>query len=353
MRNILFILCSLLFTLPLSAQMGMGKPKDIKELAARKMLVITEQLSKKASDKLKRKGKTAELADIQKRYDAFNAMVKEVVAKRWTMHPEVEYKTWEAFKKMSTKKREQYGVLYFMSKRASHSSAGYVGAGYTILTDDMEEEEITKHDFTSLFQTCTIDKAEDVPVDKLKFNATPVYTLSLPELYPSALSVTFAITSINTYFEHRLAGGKFNRKTFAKEVAANSVRLKEKTLLILDDWKDKDLSLSRIKAIYPYPVRVVDAKELEAAVNSKDAQYAWLVVLPVVNSGSRTNSVIFVHYFIDNADGDVLSMYIPSMGGMMLKAYVGGQAGKDRMTEKTLKTMVEKGAAEAEGADKE
>ncbi|MCY7327099.1 MAG: hypothetical protein LH618_00965, partial [Saprospiraceae bacterium] len=240
MKYLLILLTTFFLTHPLSAQMGMGKPKEIKALSERKMIVITETLSKKATDKLKKKGKTAELADIQQRYDAFNAMVKSVVAKRWTMHPEVEYKTWEQIKKMPNQKREQYAIMYFMTKRAASSSAGYIPAGYTMLTASMDEEETTKHNFSSLFQTFTIDKAEDVPVDKIKFNATPVYTITLPELYPSVLSVTFALASTNNYFEHRLSDQKYSRKTITKEIAANSARLKDKTLLIPDNWKDKE-----------------------------------------------------------------------------------------------------------------
>lgn len=341
MKYPLICLFALLFTHSLSAQMGMGKPKEIKELSARKMIVITEVLGKKAGDKLKKKGKTAELADIQQRYDAFNALVKSVVEKRWTMHKTVEYKTWEQVKKMTDEKREKYAVMYFMSKRAASFSSGYIPAGYTLLNAAMDEEETTEHNFSSLFQTFTIDKAEDVPVDKIKFNTTPVYTITLPELYPSALSVTFALTSTNGYFEHRLAEQKISRKSMTKEIAENSVRLKDKTLLIRDDWKDKELSLAQIKAIYPYPVRIVKGSELEEVVNGGDSTYAWFVVLPVVNSGSRTNSVIFMHQLIDNGDGEPLGMYLPGMGSMMLKASIGGESGKDRMTEKTLKKMVE------------
>ena len=341
MKHTLIFLIALLFAQSLSAQMGMGKPKEIKELGNRKMVVITSALPKKAADKLKKKGKTAELAEIQKLYDSFNATVKDVMAERWTMHKTVEYKTWEEFKKMPDKKREKYGVLYFMSKQASRFSAGDISAGYLVLTPDMGDEKITDHNFASLFQTCTIDKAEDVPVDKIKFNATPVYGLTLPEVFPTALSIAFAITSINGYFEHRLSGEKVTRKKFMKEVAANSTRLKDKTLLVRDDWKDKELTLGQIKALYKHPVRVVSAKELEEAVMARDSQYAWFVVLPVVNSNSRTTSVIFAHQIVDNVDGDVLGMYIPSMGSMMLKAYAGGTSGKDRMTEKTLKEMVE------------
>ncbi|MCY7327556.1 MAG: hypothetical protein LH618_03310 [Saprospiraceae bacterium] len=65
------------------------------------------------------------------------------------------------------------------------------------------------------------------------------------------------------------------------------------------------------------------------------------MVLPAVNSSSRSNSVIFMHQIIDNGDGAPLGMYLPGMGSMMLKASIGGESGKDRMTEKTLKKMVE------------
>lgn len=341
MKNILILLfTSLFFSNTLSAQFGMGKPKDIKALSERKMIVITETLSKKAADKLRRKGKDAELADIQKRYDAFNAMVKNVISNRWTMHKDVEYKTWAEFKKISDKRRKNYGVIYFMTKRASNTRAGYLSAGYTMLNSDMDETDVKEHSFISLFQTFTIDKAEDIPVDKIKFNATPVYSITLPELYPSALSVTYAITCTNIYFTKRLEGGKVTRKSFEKEVAQNSARLADKTLLVLEDWVDRELTLQDIKDIYPHPVRIVNEQELVALVNSKDPKYAWFVVVPVVNSGSRTNSIIFMHQIVDNGDGDICGMYLPSLGKMILKAYTGGSTGKDRMTDKTLEAMV-------------
>jgi len=339
-RYLLVLITGILYANSATAQFGMGKPKEIKELSERKMIVIVEELSKKATDKLKRKGKTTELADIEKHYEAFNAMVKEIVEKRWTMHTEVEYKTWAAFKRLSNKQREKYGVIYFMSKRASNSRAGYVTSGYTILSSDMDEKDVKEHNFASLFQTFTVDKAEDVPVDKIKFNATPVYSITLPELYPTALSVTYAIVMTNTYFEKRVVGEKFSRKSFEKEVATNSELLADKTLLIREDWKDDELTLGRIKEIYPHPVRTVGQRELADIVASGDPAYAWFVVVPTVNSGSNANSVIYMHQIVDNANGDVCGMYLPSTGGMILKAYIGGSAGKDRMTEKTLQDLV-------------
>lgn len=209
-----------------------------------------------------------------------------------------------------------------------------------MLNSDMDETDTKEHSFTSLFQTFTIDKAEDIPVDKIKFNAIPVYSITLPELYPSALSVTYAITCTNIYFTKRLEGGKVTRKSFEREVSQNSTRLAEKTLLVLEDWVDNKLSLQDIKDIYPYPVRIVKEKELVELVNAKDPKYAWFVVVPVVNAGSRTNSVIFMHQIVDNADGDICGMYLPSMGKVTLKAYTGGTTGKDRMTESTLLAMV-------------
>lgn len=339
-RHLLVLIAGMLLAHTAIAQMGMGKPKEIKELGERKMIVIVEELNKKAAEKLKKKGKTAELADIENHYEAFNAMVKEVVEKRWTMHKDVEYKTWAAFKRLSDKQREKYGVIYFMSKRASSFNAGYVPAGYTILNSDMDEKDVKEHNFASLFQTFTVDKAEDVPVDKVKFLAAPVYTMTLPELYPTALSVTYAIAMTNAYFEKRVAGEKISRKSYEKEVAENSGRLAEKTLLIREDWKDDALTLGRIKEIYPHPVRTVSPTELADIVASGDPAYAWFVVVPTVNSSSRSNSVIYTQQIVDNATGDVCGMYLPGTGGMMLKSLIGGSSGEDRMTEKSLKEMV-------------
>lgn len=336
MKHLLILAIGLTMNYTLSAQFGMGKPKEIKELSERKMLVIVEELSKKAADRLRKKGKEEELADIQQRYTEFNAMVKDIVAKRWTMHQEVEYKTWAEFKKMSEKRREKYGVMYFMSNRASNFRAGYLQAGYTILSAETDEKDVKEHDFSSLFQTFTIDKAEDA----LKMRATPVYSVNLPELYPTALSVTHAILSTNTYFEKRLSGEKVTRKSLKKEIAVNSQRLAQKTLLIAENSKDDDLSLARIKEIYPYPVRVVSEKELGEIVASCDSSYAWLAITPIIGSNSRTNSVIFIQSIVDNADGDICGMDMPGMGSMMLASYTSGTAGKANLTEKTLSAMV-------------
>jgi hypothetical protein len=336
--SLLMLLC---YSPRIFAQMGMGKPKEIKELAERKLIVITEEPSTKVIDKLKKKGQTAEIEKIQKMYDDFNALVKISVAQKWTMHQEVEYKTWTQFKKMDNKKREKYAAIYFLSKRAARTSSGYVPAKNLILNSDMDEETTTQHDFTSLFQTFTIDKAEDVPVDKIKFG-NPVYSMTLPEVYPGALSVHFALQSTNIYFEQRLSGEKATMKSAKKEIAENSARLKEKTLLIREDWKDDDLTAGIIKEIYPYAFKFVSKEELEASILAGENDKAWLVVLPYVNSNSRSNSVIFVQQIIDNTDGQTLAMYMPSMGSMMLKGTIGGKSGKSYLTEKTLKEMVEK-----------
>ena len=328
------------FTFSAKAQMGLGKPKDIKELSSRKMIVILEEPDPKYIAKLERKGKTEEVEAVKKMYATFNETLQQAVKDKWTMQKEVEFKTWKEFKRMPDSKREKYAVMYFLSKRASSFNSGYVAARNLILHADMEEEKTEKHNFLRLFQTFTIDKAEDVPVDKWIFG-NPVYTFTLPEVYPSYISVAYALESTRLYFDKRLSGEKISMKSVKKETAENSIRLKDKTLLIRQDWLDEDLTEEKIKTIYPHPVKVVDAETLDNAVRSNDKQYAWLLNLPAINSNSRTNSVIFIQQILDNEDYTTLLYHIPSMGKMMLAAYVGGKAGKPVLTEKMLKDMVE------------
>lgn len=334
------LLIALLMCATLQAQMGMGKPKDIKAISERKMIVILEEPDPKYLAKLEKKGKTDEIAQVKTMYETFNAALKQAVTDKWTMHKEVDYKTWKEFKRIAKKKREKYAIMYFLSKRASNFNSGYVAAKNLILKADMEEEKTSEHNFLSLFQTFTIDKAEDVPVDKWVFGS-PVYTITLPEVFPTYISVSYAIRSTDTYFEKRVSGEKINMKSFKKEIEDNKERLAEKTLLIRQDWVAEDLDEEKIKSIYPHPVQLVTPEELDAAVRSGDKKYAWLVILPAINSSSKSNSVIFMQQIIDNENFEILQYYLPKMGKMVLAAYVGGKVGKGVLTEKTLRAMVD------------
>lgn len=328
MKRIL-ILCLLLFTKHAYSQMGRGKPEDIQELKKRKMILIIEEPNKKEAERLKKKDKTSEVEVMKKRYDEFNQTVKEVFEKYWTMHKEINYMTWADFIKMEKKEKRNYGIMYFMSKKARspipEPTGGYYKVyGYTVLNDWMDnEKEADKHSFINLFQTFNIAKAEDV--HNLSELTQYVYTLTLPEIYPHVTSIVYALKSTNIYFNRRMTGEGIT-KAINSEIMKNKALLKEKILVIRKDWMDDELSIEKIRSIYKYPVEIMDRESLDEILKSGDDKYAYFVIIPEVMSTSKHSTVVYYQYIIENKDGELMAMC----------------DGKSKLTEKSLKRLLEK-----------
>lgn len=78
--------------------------------------------------------------------------------------------------------------------------------------------------------------------------------------------------------------------------------LANKTVLLLENWLEEDLTEQEIQEIYPYPVKVVnDQVWLDAVVNKKE-NLVPVVIVPIPQAGNFT----YVHYFWESGEPKIL-----------------------------------------------
>ena len=310
------------------AQVGYSiKPEEAQLIMKRKLLVITPESDPKQLEKLKKKGKDQEAAEIEKLYVAFVEELKEAIDKRWTIHTAVNYKTVDEFLQMDKSTHEEYIVMSFLTQSTD------IRKKYLYL-DPLDKVPGKKkqgiNEFYDQFPLIAFVLAEDfiLPVRKT------VYSRKLPEACPGPLSLFFTLKLINNHvLESANREKKITKNDEKIAVISNHEALKEKILYIGEDWKEDNFGINQIKATYPYPVQIVDQNVLIDKIRSNESQIAVHFVWPEVyihSSGmgsSMSSSTRYVHLIVDIQSGKILA--------------ASRESGERRLSEKLLKIMLD------------
>ena len=325
MKKTTFIALSLFLlalTNTLSAQFGMGKPDDIEQLKKRTLIVIVEKPSEKLIKKLTKKGKTADIDAYKAAVDEYNTNMQQVIEKFWKFSTgKIEYKSADELKKINNKKN--YALIYCNSGGASNFSSGYDESDGLTWDVDIKDETPSVDKFT-LFSVALLEKN------------SPIYHTTLPDIFPTKADLTYGLLTTTNYFNYRLSHKKVSRSDIEDQIKENQPLLKTKTLLLQKDLMDKKLTPSEIKAAYPYKYELADDNEIDEHVVNADPNYAYALIVPAVNSGLHSNSIIFYQVVINCEDGSTLAMSMPSMGSMMLASKFGSKSGHSVFTKNTL-----------------
>ncbi len=306
------------------------KPEDAKQIIARKLLVITTEPDPKRIAKLKKKGEDKEAAEIEQLHTTFNEALKETISKRWTIHASVLYKTMDEFWEMDKKVLKEYVVMIFYSvDRGSGDEFLHLAT----IQQEPGKKKRAPNEFNQLFP-----KVAFVAAEKLTIPVNPdrdLYSRRLPEVCPGALSVFLTLQLIN---KHILESAKLEKKMSEKDeqmaIINNHKTLKEYTLFIGEEWKEADLSTTKIKATYPYSVQVLNQSALLDKLRSDEKQIAVHFVWPEVfmssGGGTRVSPLAltsYYHFILDIQSGNVLA--------------ISKKTSSPSLTEKALKEWVE------------
>jgi len=321
-----------------SAQMGMGKPEEIEAVKSRKLIVMIEEPRERMLKKIAKKAKRGSVEDYKADLKTFNANMKEVVEKFWPYNKSgIQYKTFEELQELRKSGSEEYAVLVILSSEASNTRAGYNYAEGLYWVKDIKEDFEDRND--GMFSTMIVNIIED-------FGKKPVFYVPLYDVFPTKASIVYGIQSTENYFTARMnkANGskaRDERARMEQDMKDRAPKLAEKTLLIREEWLDKELNELNIKTFYPYKYKVCDRAFMDEAIMNKDSKYAYAVQLPMVMSTGSSNSVIYVQMVLDAQDSQAMALVKPSTGSMMLAGNVTGKAGTRNFTIKTMQKIVE------------
>lgn len=304
------------FSNPATAQLW--KLKNIETIQSKKLIVLLQEPSPVTVNDLKKKGKTAELEQTLAMYTQFNALLQNMVSSKWTFHQKPEFKTPQEFDALSADEKKGCVLMLFQSAEAKSFRGGFANYGRLELSPELSTKTKVDHDFSSLFHTLTfIDAAH---------TASILYTLYLPEIEPGLQSLHYALHTTQAYFRRRLNDEKVYLYEFIKDPSTTSQRLKDKTLLVLEGDLNPKFTLEELQKNYPYPIKVVKKKDLEAIILSGDPAYAYYLSAPQISSytsapsssnvssmstnlGPGRTTISVLHIFMDIQTGDMLAEY--------------------------------------------
>jgi hypothetical protein len=336
----LLSLLLLLFVASFSAraQMGMGKIEEIEAVQSRKLIVMIEEPRERMLKKIAKKAKRGSVEDYKADLATYNANIKEVAEKFWPYkNGAIQYKTYAEIEALQKSGSEEYAVLICVSSEPRATGAGYNYYEGLYWVKDVKEDFEDRDD--NMFSVMAINVIED-------FKKRPVFYTTLYDVFPTKSSLVYGIMTIGNYFNTRIKtkkeGAKMRdeRERAEQEMAIRAPKLAEKTLLIREEWLDKELTEANFKNYYPYKYKICDRATMDQAVMSQDSKYAYAVELPNIISGSRGNTIVYMQFVIDATDNQPICVVRPSNGSMMLGGSVTGKAGTRNFTIKTMDKIV-------------
>jgi hypothetical protein len=323
----------------LYAQYGMGKIEEIEAVQSRKLIVMVEEPRERMLNKIAKRPKKGTVEDYKTDLQTYNENIKAVVEKFWPYNKAgIQYKTYDEIMNLRKTKTQDYAVIACLSSEARRTSAGYNYAQGLYWVKDIKDDFEDRDD--AMFSVIMVNTIED-------FGKQPVFYLPLFDVFPTKASLVYGIKNIESYFNLRIKtkknGAKMRdeRERIEEEMAKRAPALKEKTLLIREEWLDKELTEANLKNFYPYKYQICDRAFMDNIVMNSDSKYAYGVVLPYVMSNSNSTYIAYYQYAMDAADSQLMCFVKPSTGGMMLANSVTGKAGNRNFTIKVITKMVE------------
>jgi hypothetical protein len=352
MKKSLLTLTALLLlatSFPSYSQMNKVTIEEIAAAKNRDLILMIEEPREKMLKKIEKKPKRGSVDEYKADLKEYNENIKQAAAKFWPYKKtNIQYKTYNEIKALSKTKTKDFVVVICLSSEASTYSAGYNFYDGLYWVKDMKEDFEDRKDW--MFSSMVVCLIEDFEQKSLFYS--PLY-----DVFPTKASLVAGFKGVESSFASRIEaekkGGKpkggirgameasENSQLAMIEMAKRTPKLKEKTLLIREEWLDKELTQETLKKIYPYKFQICDRAFMDNVVMSEDQNYAYGVLLPFVASTRSSNSVINIHYIIDAADSQPLAIAVPSTGAMMMGTSVTGNAGANNFTSKIILNIVE------------
>jgi hypothetical protein len=322
LKTALLVIVLLILKEKSNAQFGMGKVEDIKDLQTRTLVVVLRKEDPKTVKSLAKKPN--DLKNYQKNIENYNTNFKLAMEHSWPYKQEFKYvgltsDTWQHAAKdeieKALEKKDKDHYAYIMQTASNYSYRTYSNGFY-------------QRDVTGLLLSSLVVGFGDKNM--------AVGEMKLPFVDPSEADFIYGIQQMMSYFDYRL--NEKSRKELKAEMSKNSLKLKEKTLLLDKELLEKGLTEQEIKTVYPYPFKITDRAEMDEAIINKDNKYAYVQVVAVsastagkqskgagtgpVVTGFTKSSLTYLQYVVDAQGGTILGY---AGGGGKLAGFSAGE----------------------------
>lgn len=297
MRNIFVAAFCLVYTLA-SAQMGYGKFEDILEVQQKPLLVVLE--SPKANTLKDLKKKPADLAKYPDDIAQYNTALKAAFASTWTFSKDVQFVSEEQYEAIKNDKTKKDKYAYFNNKIRRY---GYGIKGAFVPNTFYHELGLTDQ-------------------------GKPVYSFMFDTTHPNEADLTFILQQFQSYLLARMQikGGEKTRKELMAELEQKAALLKGKTLLLDEEFMEQKM-LNKISDVYKYKYKISNKAEIDKAILSHNAEYAYIKSVPAVQmiskdaNGMKMGDTKYIQYVVNAENGEMLTyvapaaMQLPGVGG--------------------------------------
>jgi hypothetical protein len=297
----------LFFTLFLAyaayGQYGTGNPEKIKQLQNRKLIVVVEEESAQIIKILQTKRRPDQIEQYRKSVAEYNTAMKEVVQKLWKFDTKILYMKFTDAKRLY--KTDQYAVLYCATVENFKSVGQSGGKMHEGLIWSYQNLNIGR-DYWDKYTVMQIKLVEELS------KSTPaVFSQNLANIFPEKSDIVFGMQTFNLYLQESEKRSK--ECDLKKVMQVNGEVLASKTLLLRKDWANHTLSDDEIKAVYPHSYLLTDACNFNNLVMQGDSTYAYLQIVPQINSSKSKIKISYLHLIIDAAEGKLLGISTPGM----------------------------------------
>jgi hypothetical protein len=272
-KKALVCMLLLLSSSGLYAQMGMGKIEEIEEVQKRKLIVMIEEPREKMLNKIAKKAKRGSVEDYKADLKTYNENVKTVVEKFWPYNKSgIEYKTFDQIKALSKSKSKEYAVLICVSAEPRSTTSGFNYAEGLYWVKDIKEDFEDRDD--AMFSVMAVNTIED-------FTGRPVFYVPLFDVFPTKASLVYGLKNIESYFKMRIETKKNGAKRQDEiekaeaELSRRAPTLANKTLIIREEWLDKELTKENLKNYYPYPYEICTREFMDDVAMNQDPICLW------------------------------------------------------------------------------
>jgi hypothetical protein len=303
-RILFFILFLFTVTRPTLAQYGTCNAAKLKELPNRKLIVVTELDSPRLIELLGKKRKTKEIDLYKASVENYNTNLRAIVERYWPFGQDIEYMSFSEADRMRRAKVKEYAVLY-CGHVENFTTKGDEGARRHsgLVWEENFPTVNTKRDHWDTYAVMEIKLIEDLGKHET------VFSQNLANILPDKADLLFGMQMLNQYVQADAAKAKF---TQLQDVLSYKATMSDTTTLLLrKDWLHPYINENNVRAIYPHPYRIVDAHEYEAKVDCADSAFAYVQIIPEVDSRRAKIKVSYLHLVLNAADGAVLAVYSP------------------------------------------
>ena len=306
----LILVLSLFSTLGFSQMVSktIGTPSDFKKMMTKTLVVeILEEGDGRRMSKVDVENKK----DFKALIKSYNAHIKAAVEEIWTLNKNIEYKTSTEVDEIIKNKNDKYVLLSYYEHKP------YVqGNHFSNYAPD-------RYRFGKGKNICVINYISPSTEQQNPeiYAGLPARFVYKDKLYRKK-DLVFALRNLQNNINEIVKENKHIKpdKYIIVAIKGNCQQLLDKTFLLNKSEIVKKFNLEKAKKAYAYKFKLTESETIEMALENKETDKVYSVILPVAFLSS---SIISYKLVVDVVSGDILSYSVSSKADAMSSFNIG------------------------------